>query len=162
VAKTGAGRQRGTVRKRGNSLQVTVYAGIDPLTGKRMFLSDSTTDPVEAERIRKRFVAQVDGQRSPRTRATFGHALESWLRTHEAEETTLEGYRGYVRRTIEPALGEVPIAKITPQVLEEFYADLRRVSAALQGWRAGRGSPDNRSARVPHCAPPASAGPAGS
>jgi len=109
-----AQRQRGTIRKRGNSLQVAVYAGIDPLTGKRMFLTESTTDPAEAERIRRRFVAQVDDQRSPKTHTTFGRALATWLRTHEAEETTLDGYRGYVRRAIEPALGEVPIAKITP------------------------------------------------
>jgi hypothetical protein len=67
-------RQRGTIRKRGNSLQVTVYAGLDPLTGKRMFLSESTTDAAEAERIRRRLVAQVDDQRGPKTSATFGRA----------------------------------------------------------------------------------------
>jgi len=100
VAKPTARRQRGTIRKRGKSLQVTVYAGLDPLTGKRMFLSESTTDTAEAERIRKRLVAQVDDQRGPKTSATFGRALDAWLRTHEAEETTLDGYRGYVRRTI--------------------------------------------------------------
>jgi hypothetical protein len=33
-------------------------------------------------------------------KATLGAALEAWLRTYEAEETTLDGYRGYVRRTI--------------------------------------------------------------
>jgi integrase len=148
VAKTGAGRPRGTIRKRGKSLQVTVYAGIDPLTGKRMFLSDSTTDPAEAERIRKRLVAQVDDQRSPRTRTTFGNALEAWLRTHEAEETTLDGYRGYVRRTIEPALGDVPIGKITPQVLEEFYADLRRCRHRCRG---GEPAVDHRTSAPHEC-----------
>ena len=91
-----------------------------------MFLSGSTTDAAEAERIRKRLVAQVDDQRGPRTSATFGEALNAWLRTHEAEETTLDGYRGYLRRTIEPALATVPLAKVTAQVLEEFYAELRR------------------------------------
>jgi integrase len=69
-------------------------------------------------------VAQVDDQRNVRTRATLGAALESWLRTHEAEESSLDGYRGYIRRTIEPALGNVPIGKVTAQVLEEFYAEL--------------------------------------
>jgi integrase len=103
-----------------------VYAGLDPLTGRRMFLSESTTDPGEAERIRRRLVAQIDDQRGPRTTATFGSALDAWLRTHEAEATTLDGYRGYVRHTVEPALGALPLVKITTQVLEEFYADLRR------------------------------------
>jgi integrase len=119
-------RQRGTIRQRGQSFQVTVYAGLDPLTGKRMFVSESTADAAEAERIRKRLVAQVDDQRGPRTSVTFGKALTAWLRIHEAEETTLDGYRGYVRRTIEPALGSVSLAKVSARVLEEFYADLRR------------------------------------
>ncbi|MGH3439511.1 MAG: hypothetical protein ACRDRN_24020 [Sciscionella sp.] len=44
----GKRREQGTIRKRGNSLQVNVYAGLDPLAGKRLYLSASTTD--EAER----------------------------------------------------------------------------------------------------------------
>jgi integrase len=47
----GKRRQRGSIRKRGNSLQVLVYAGRDPLTGRRMYLSDSTTNEAEAQRI---------------------------------------------------------------------------------------------------------------
>ena len=30
----GTRRERGSIRKRGNSLQVLVYAGLDPLTGQ--------------------------------------------------------------------------------------------------------------------------------
>lgn len=126
AASSGKRRQRGTIRRRGNSLQVIVYAGIDPLTGERMYLRESTTDPAAAERIRTKFLSQVDDGRNAKTRATLGTALEAWLKTHEAEETTLDGYRGYIRRTIEPALGAVPIGKVTAQLLEEFYADLRR------------------------------------
>jgi hypothetical protein len=37
-------RVRGQIRRRGNSLQVVVYAGLDPLTGKRVYLRGSTTD----------------------------------------------------------------------------------------------------------------------
>ena len=82
----GRKRQRGTIRRRGNSLQVIVYAGIDPLTGDRMYLRDSTTDPAEAERIRTRLLAQVDEGRNAKTRATLDTALDAWLRTHEAED----------------------------------------------------------------------------
>ncbi len=119
-------RRRGHIRKRGGSFQVLVYAGVDPLTGKDHYLTESTRNETEAQKILTRLLAAVDERRNPRTKATLGAAVESWLRTHEAEETTLDGYRGYVRRTILPALGDLPIAKITPQVLEEFYADLRR------------------------------------
>ncbi|GEL23832.1 site-specific integrase [Pseudonocardia sulfidoxydans NBRC 16205] len=141
-------RQRGTIRQRGSSYQVVVYAGQDPVTGKRLYLTDSAPDAREAERIRRRFVGQVDEQRNVRTRVTLGKALESWLRTHEAEESTLDGYRGYIRRTIEPALGDVPIGKVTAQVLEEFYAELRRCRHRC---RDGEPAVDHRTAVAHEC-----------
>jgi integrase len=40
AAKGGARRrERGFIRKRGNSYQVLVYAGVDPLTGKDNYLT---------------------------------------------------------------------------------------------------------------------------
>ncbi len=60
-------RARGSIRRRGNSYLVEVYGGIDPLTGKRIYLNGSTTDPNEAERIKTRLLAEVDGQRHART-----------------------------------------------------------------------------------------------
>lgn len=124
-----ARRRRGHIRQRGGSFQVLVYAGVDPLTGKDNYLTESTRDAKEAEKILTRLLSQVDEQRNARTKATLGAALQEWLRGHEAEESTLDGYRGYVRRTIEPALGHVPIAKVTPKTLEDLYADLRRCRA---------------------------------
>ncbi|WP_252443964.1 tyrosine-type recombinase/integrase [Pseudonocardia humida] len=103
-----------------------MYAGVDPLTGKDHYLTESTRSEADAQKILTRLLAQVDEHRNPRTRSTLSAVLEAWLRIHEAEASTLDGYRGYVRRTIEPALGAVPLSKLTPQVLEEFYADLRR------------------------------------
>jgi hypothetical protein len=40
------------IRRRGKSLQVAVFAGRDPITGKRLYLSESTTDLVQAKKIR--------------------------------------------------------------------------------------------------------------
>jgi len=93
-------RQRGHIRKRGNSYQVLLYAGVDPLTGRELRMVESTTDRAEATRILNRMRAQVEAQQHARTRATLGAALDAWLRVHEAEETTLEGYHGYVRRCV--------------------------------------------------------------
>jgi hypothetical protein len=70
---------------------VNVYAGLDPLTGKRLYLSDSTTDEAEAKRILTRFRAQVDEQRNAKTRALFRVAIEEWLKVHELEETSARG-----------------------------------------------------------------------
>ncbi len=125
-----------------------MYAGTDPLTGKANYLTESTRDEGQAQKILTRLLAQVDEQRNPRTKATMGAALKAWLRTHEAEETTLDGYRGYVRRTIEPALGSVPLAKVSAQVLEEFYADLRRCRHRC---RDGEPAVDHRTAAEHEC-----------
>jgi len=126
AAPTGRRRPRGLIRQRGNSFQAIVYAGIDPLTGKAHRLSESAPTEAQARKILTRLVAQVDEGRNARTRATLATALDAWLRVHEAEESTLRSYDRYGRRYIKPALGAVPLAKITAQVLEEFYAELRR------------------------------------
>lgn len=129
----GKSRARGTIERRGNSLRVKVYAGTDPLTGKRLYLRESTTDEREAERILNRLCAQVDEQRHARTRATVRTAFEDWLRVHDIEESTRASYEGYLRNHVGPAFGDEPIGKITPRVLEQFYAELRRCSARCDG-----------------------------
>ncbi|GAA5005848.1 hypothetical protein GCM10023317_40530 [Actinopolymorpha pittospori] len=35
---------------------------------------------------------------------TLGYTIDAWLQVHEADERTLEGFRGYSERTIKPAL----------------------------------------------------------
>ena len=83
-------------------------------------------DEREAGKILTRLQAEVDEKRNARTKATLGAALEAWLRVHEIEETTRQAYEGYIRLHIAPALGHIEVGKVTAQVLEEFYADLRR------------------------------------
>lgn len=60
------------------SLQVIVYAGIDPLTGRRLYLRESTTDENEAPRTLTRLTARVDEQRHAKTNASFRVAMETW------------------------------------------------------------------------------------
>lgn len=58
---------RGHVRKRGGSWQVVVYAGIDPVTGERLYLRESTRNERQVPEIRARLVASVDRQRHAST-----------------------------------------------------------------------------------------------
>lgn len=126
-------RQRGSIRRRGNSYLVEVYAGIDPLTGQRLYLNGSLTDPNEAERIRTRLLAQVDEQRHAKTKGTLRTAITEWLDVHEVEATTKQGYESYLRLHVGPALGDQPVGKITARVLEKFYAELRRCKDRCDG-----------------------------
>lgn len=126
-------RERGHVRKRGNSHQVMVYAGADPVTGKDSYLVESTTDEKLVDQIQTRLQAQVDRQRNAATRATLAYVLDEWLQVHEADESTLDRYGELAERTIAPALGDVPISKIGTRTLEKFYAQLRRCSVRCNG-----------------------------
>lgn len=130
--------KRGNVRVRGNSLQVRVYAGIDPVTGKPNYLAETVkgTDKAaykQANKVLTRLQAQVDEQRSPSTSVTLSYALDEWLRTADIEDTTRHGYVGYIERSIRPALGKISVAKLSARMLETFYSELRRCRIRCDG-----------------------------
>ncbi|MGW7532544.1 hypothetical protein [Amycolatopsis sp. NPDC054798] len=91
-------RERGHIRQRGNSFQACVYAGVDPHTRKRLYLTDSTTDEKEAERIRTRLISEVDEERHARTKGSLRVAMEDWLRLTELGDETRDTYKMYARR----------------------------------------------------------------
>lgn len=69
------GRKRGNIRQRGTSLQVRVYAGVDPVTGKPTYLAETVkgTDRAakkRAEELMTKLQAQVDRRTSSPPRAT--------------------------------------------------------------------------------------------
>jgi hypothetical protein len=129
-------RRRGSIRQRGNSLQVRLFAGTDPVTGRDVYLAASITGTDKkahkrAEDKLAEFRTQVNKQRSTPSSVKLGYAIEEWMRTSEHEDSTREGYRGYITRTIRPALGEVPINKLTARMLEGFYAELGVVGCGV-------------------------------
>ena len=81
---TAGDRRRGSVRVRGGSLQVRVFAGVDPVTGKDRYLSETVrgTDRAArraAEKAMARLQTEVDGQRSARSSVSLGYVLDEWL-----------------------------------------------------------------------------------
>lgn len=131
-------RRRGSVRARGNSLQVRVFAGKDPVTGKDVYLTESVkgTDKAAhkaADKVMTRLLAKVDEQRSTNTTVTFSYAIDKWLSTVELEDSTRDGYLGYIERTIRPALGAVQARKLSAMTLEKLYAELRRCRVRCDG-----------------------------
>ena len=69
-----------------------VYAGSDPLTGKRHDLTEVVPPgpkaAAEAEKVRTRLLNQVDEQRNPRTKATVNQLLDRYLAVVELEQST--------------------------------------------------------------------------
>lgn len=126
-------RTQGSIRARGNRFQVRVFAGVDPVTGRDHYLTESTRDEKEAKRVLRRLLTEVDEHRNSQTSATLGQALDDRLLVHEVEANTLAGYEANARRYIRPALGRVPVGKLNARMLEEFYAELRRCRTRCSG-----------------------------
>lgn len=135
MVSTTRSRPEGTIRRRGDAWQASLFTGYDPLTGKRVYLT--ATVPAEAaeaaaRKALNRFRSQRDEERAPRSRVDLSYALGGWLAVQELEASTRSAYETNVRTHIGPALGTLPISKLTPQILERFYAELRRCRARCQ------------------------------
>jgi len=136
---SGAGkRQRGEIHKLpSGSLRVRVYAGIDPVTGKKHHLTEVIPGGLRADKLaekaRTRLLAQVDERRNPRTRATVNQMLDRHLEMLNVEETTLDSYEVFDRNHIRPLIGHVQVGRIDGEILDSFYRELRTCRAHCRG-----------------------------
>jgi len=95
-------RSRGRIeRLPSGSLRVQVYAGIDSLTKKRHYLTETVPGgpkaAATAERVRTRLLQQVDDRRAPRTNATMNQLLDRYLEMLDVEPTTRQRYESCSR-----------------------------------------------------------------
>jgi integrase len=90
-------RRRGNIRQRDSSLQVRLFAGMDPVTGRDVYLTASIpgTDKKAEDKLAK-FRTQVNKQRSTPSSVKLEYAIDEWIRTSEHEDSTREGYLGYI------------------------------------------------------------------
>jgi hypothetical protein len=121
------------VLKRG--FRAVVYAGKDPITGRKVYLKETHPDRQAAERARDRLVAQVEAERIPDQAATVAYLLDRWVEVVDHELSTRETNEGYIRRTLKPALGDMPLRKLQHRVdiLDRLYTHLRRCNALCDG-----------------------------
>lgn len=112
------------------SLRVKVYAGIDPVTKKRLYLGETIPAGRDAralaERARIRLVNEVNERRNPRTSATVSQLLDRYLREARLARKTLSTYRGLVDRHVLPFIGGVKVGSVDADVLDSLYAELNR------------------------------------
>jgi integrase len=129
---------------------VKVYAGIDPISGKRRYLTEvvpaGKNAAREAEKIRTRFQGQVDEQRSPRTNATVTQLMDRYLELLQVEDTTRAGYESLYRLHIKPLLGRMSVGKVDGETLDSLYAELRRCRTHCDGRAI-----DHRTPRAHEC-----------
>lgn len=130
-ARSGSTRRKGNVEERGDSLRVRYYAGMDPVTGKQVYLRATihgTDDAAwkKADDKVAEFRTQVVKQRSATSSVPFSHAVNEWLQKSEIEDSTRASYVNYIDRYIEPAIGKLAVNKVDARTLESFYSELRR------------------------------------
>jgi integrase len=74
----------------------------------------------------RRLQTQIDERRQPRTKVSLSQLIERHLGLAELDETTRRTYLGYVRNHIEPLLGQVKVGAVDADILDSYYAELRR------------------------------------
>ena len=129
--KPGRRRQRGAIDELpSGALRVRVYAGEDPLTGKRHSLVEIVPPGPKAAKLaeaaRTRMLAQVDERRNPRTSATLDQLLDRYLETLDVGRTTHRMYAKYLEKHVRPFVGRLKAGAVDAEVLDSLYAELRR------------------------------------
>jgi integrase len=118
------------IRKRGKVWQVLVYAGRDPLTGRKRWKSASAPTRAAARQLEARLVTEAGaGQHRSGGTKTVGELLERWFawrqKVRPISPTTVMSYRGDLDRYILPALGRLPLRQLDAATLDTFYTRLR-------------------------------------
>lgn len=132
------GRRKGRIEQRGQGLRVVVYAGIDPVTGRRVYERDLVkgTDEAAWRKAEDKLVelrAKVLKQQNASSAVSLSYAIDEWFRKADLEDSTRNSYKGYIRRVIKPALGETPVKKLGARALETLYSELRRCRIRCDG-----------------------------
>ncbi|MDQ0379063.1 tyrosine-type recombinase/integrase [Amycolatopsis thermophila] len=133
-------RSRGQVEKLpSGALRVKVYAGVDPLSGKRHYLRETVPAgpqaEKEAEKVRIRLVNEVNERRNPRTSATVNQLMDRYLELLHVDTTTRQRYESVIRTHIRPLLGKQPLSRLDGETFDSFYKILRTCRTHCGGRR---------------------------
>ncbi len=116
-------------RKSGTVYVASIERGKDARTGKRVERSETFATKREARAALARWQHDIaQGTYVDRTTWTVRDLLSYWLETHVdgiKRETTCERYHNTVDLHLIPALGAIPLQKLTPAQVQQFYTDKR-------------------------------------
>jgi len=115
---------RGHMRKRGNTWELAVYAGIDA-TGRQRYLRRSVRGTKrEAERELARLVVEAD----ERDGESVGELLERWFEIAAPSWTpwAVVQHRSVIDRYLKSRIGDVSVRNLRVHDVDRLYADLRQ------------------------------------
>jgi integrase len=120
------GNNEGSITKRKDGTwQASVSAGYDPATGKpkRKYFYGRTRREV-ADMLAKALAEVKTGRFVEPTKTTLGEWLDKWLTGYKKSELkpgTYDSYETLINTHIKPALGNIPMAKLQANTLQDFY-----------------------------------------
>jgi integrase len=99
----------------------------DPVTGKRRQRAKTFGTRKEAEAELARWLTEIErGTALEPSKLTVGEYLAHWLGAYAATNvrpTTYRSYEQLIRVHLVPALGHIPLQKLSPAHLQAFYSD---------------------------------------
>lgn len=125
---TRAAQGSGTIRQRKDGRwEARFTMGHDPGTGKQVQRSVYGHTQKEVRQKLARITAELDaGTYTEPTKSTLGQWLDIWERDYlgAVKPSSAENYRQTARRYIRPALGAVPLSKLSAPAIQHFYNGL--------------------------------------
>lgn len=118
----------GHIVERNGSFRVMVYAGRDPVTGRKRYVTRTVRgNRRDAERVRNEMLVDVQQGKTSPASATFGDLLDAWYDAASPDwspRTALE-HRRVIDSVLKPALGTKKLAKLRASDLDSLYGALR-------------------------------------
>jgi len=111
-----------------SSYKIEMFLGRDPVTGKKNIYNENVKGSIKD--VRKR-VIELEHQLNTGTvvnpsNYTVMELLEDWLKDHAKPNTRRKTYDGYamiVNKHLIPSLGMIPLHKLTPSHVQNYYTD---------------------------------------
>ncbi len=122
---------RGYIRQRKRATtttwEVRVYAGQDPETGKKRWVSKTVrTSKRDAQRVLTKLLSEVDAGSHSGPDATMADLFQRWQEANRPKwsPSTVDAYAIYIRRHLVPGLGSVLVRHVRSADLDAFYGRL--------------------------------------
>jgi len=120
---------RGHIVKRyKGSYSLVLNLGRDPVTGKpkQQWVSFKGSKPDAKKKITELLYQLDNGTFMKPSKTTLGEFLGRWLKEYawpNLSPKTAEGYEHIMQRHIVPALGNVTLTQLKPELLQRYYSD---------------------------------------
>ena len=116
--------------RKGQSWQMTVEMPRDPITGERKRKNKTVTGTKkEADQALRRFITELErGEYIEDNNITVSDWLQKWLEVYivpTVSPTTLVGYKGMIRRYIDPLIGHLQVQELNALAVQIWVNKLK-------------------------------------